>query len=341
MNELYYIRMLKDSVRNYREKSPEVIQCSCPVCGDSRTESWKARFYFLFDNKEYSYYVNCHNCNYANSFKWFLRSEFPDVFKLYMMEEFKNSKKDEPSLEQIASKMNSVDISKMKGIVSLKKNATLLKDVDDKEVIDYCEGRSFTDNHYNKLYFTDNFGQFNRDMGADKKYQNGNDKRIIIPFIEDGVLVGWQGRSIDPNNKKKYITVSLGLSETILFGIDDINESKTIFVTEGALDSLFLDNAIAVNGMNKFDNEYTRKRLTNCILVLDNERRNKQVTNEIKKLIDKGFRVYYNNGDFLGKDINDYFHNECLNRERVESLIKEKSEKGLMAKLNYVKYLKS
>lgn len=341
MNELYYIRLLKDRLRNYREKSPEVIQCSCPVCGDSRVDHWKARFYFLYDKKDFSYYVNCHNCNYANSLKWFLRAEFPDVFKQYVTEEFLSKKKEKPTLEQLQSKTSSVDMGKLQGIVSLKKYATPLKDVEDKDVIDYCKERNFTENHYNKLYYTDNFGQFNKDMGADKKYHKGNEGRIIIPFFKDGKLIGWQGRSIGGNERIKYIIVSLGIDDNLLYGVDDINEAKWILVTEGALDSLFLDNCIAVNGLNKFDNEYTQQRKNNVILVLDNEKRNKQVSKEVKKLIDKGYRIYYNKGNLKGKDINDYFTLNDISKEYMMQDILDNNEQGLLAKLNYVKYLNS
>lgn len=262
-----------------------------------------------------------------------------------MMEEFKEKIKDretiDDKIDKVISKTNKIDISSLEGKVLLSKHAQSLKSITDKETIEYCKERCFTDKHYEELYFVEDFGKFNRLMGSDKRYWQGNDKRIIIPFFEGGVLIGWQGRAIDRNNKKKYITVSMGISDNLLFGVDDIVESKTIFVTEGALDALFLDNTIAVNGLNKFDNEFTQYHKNNVILILDNEKRNQAVSNEIKRLLDKGFSVYYNDGDLIGKDINDYFINNDITKEELQKTIRENATKGLMGKLNYIRYLKS
>ena len=71
--------------------------------------------------------------------------------------------------------------------------------------------------------------------------------RIIIPFKDtDGTLFGYQGRSLAPKAKLRYISVMLDESKPKIFGLDTIDKTKDIYIVEGPFDSTFLENSVAM-----------------------------------------------------------------------------------------------
>jgi len=49
------------------------------------------------------------------------------------------------------------------------------------------------------------------------------------------------------NNKLRYVTVRV-TDDAMIYGLNLLDLSQTIYVTEGPIDSMFVDNAIAVGG---------------------------------------------------------------------------------------------
>ena len=73
--------------------------------------------------------------------------------------------------------------------------------------------------------------------------------RIIIPFIDnEGTWFGFQGRSLATDDKLRYITIMLDESKTKIFGLNRVDYNKTVYITEGPIDSFYIDNAIAMAG---------------------------------------------------------------------------------------------
>lgn len=62
----------------------------------------------------------------------------------------------------------------------------------------------------------------------------GLNRKLIIPFYFNGILVGWTGRTIDPTGPRYYSEVQPGY----LFGNHVLNSQRVIFVTEGVFDAL-------------------------------------------------------------------------------------------------------
>ena len=61
-------------------------------------------------------------------------------------------------------------------------------------------------------------------------------------------LIGFQGRSIDPN-PVKYITVMLDDDAPKIYGLDTIETNERVYITEGPFDSTFIRNSIAMCGI--------------------------------------------------------------------------------------------
>lgn len=81
-----------------------------------------------------------------------------------------------------------------------------------------------------------------------KEYQPGS--RVLIPYISrDGKeLVAASGRSLNPEARARYLGVKTDPANPMLFGLDRVDVTRDIYVTEGPIDSVFLSNAVAVTG---------------------------------------------------------------------------------------------
>lgn len=105
--------------------------------------------------------------------------------------------------------------------------------------------------------------------------------RLVIPFYDTfGKTVHYQTRTVIENKKfPKYL--SKLNSEKSLFGINQVSEKLShLFITEGPIDAFFIENGIAVAGINESKGSfYTSKQkeqlnafpLHEIIWVLDNQ----------------------------------------------------------------------
>lgn len=129
-------------------------------------------------------------------------------------------------------------------------------------------------------------------------------ERLVIPFygITDKIE-HYQTRTITEKpgtNYPKYL--SKQNSEKTLFGINNIDEeNKYIFITEGPIDAFFLENGIAVAGINESSKAvFTKKQeeqikmfpLHEIVWVLDNQRIDKASRKKTLFLLKQGYKVF-------------------------------------------------
>ena len=75
-----------------------------------------------------------------------------------------------------------------------------------------------------------------------------DESRIVIPmYDEDKNLIGFQGRALG-KSFTKYITVMLDDEAPKAYGLDSIDKTSTVYITEGPFDSTFICNSIAMCG---------------------------------------------------------------------------------------------
>jgi hypothetical protein len=118
-----------------------------------------------------------------------------------------------------------------------------------------------------------------------------------------------------------------------------VDKSKTVYVTEGPIDSLFLPNSIAVGGSDfkKLDNSFKE----NAILIYDNEPRSSEILKKIDEVIDQGWQVCIWNDKRVSnfKDINDMVKGG-LEVDEIIDIINSCTYTGLSAKLTLTEYKK-
>jgi hypothetical protein len=198
----------------------------------------------------------------------------------------------------------------------------------------YLLGRQIPEEHFSNLFYTDKFCTWVNTQKPTFNDVKKDHPRIIIPFIDtDGTWFGFQGRSLDVHDKLRYITIMLDESKTKIFGLNRVDFNKTIYITEGPFDSLYIDNAIAMAGA---DVDWELLRDKEVVFVYDNEKRNKEIIKRIEKVIDKGYEVVIWPDNLQQKDLNDMF----IAGHDVQSLVEFNTYSGLQAQIKLSEWKK-
>jgi len=187
---------------------------------------------------------------------------------------------------------------------------------------------------FSDLYLCESFFKFTNSIIKGKfPSLDGDHPRLLIPFRgEDGEVFAYQGRAFG-NEQPKYITIKIDEERDKIFGLDKVNKSKPILVVEGPLDSLFLDNCIAVAGANFSNIE------GNLTVIYDNEPRNKEINKQIEKTIDQGKSVCLWPDTMKCKDINDMII-AGYSKKEVQEIITNNTFSGASAKLRFAEWRK-
>ena len=115
-----------------------------------------------------------------------------------------------------------------------------------------------------------------------------------------------------------------------IFGLDTVNFEKKYYVVEGPIDSLFLDNAVAMAGADGSGSGLTN--MENAVMVFDNEPRNKEICARMEKCLDQGYKVCIWPTNVVDKDINDMILSN-MTCAAVQLIIDQNTYSGLQGKL--------
>lgn len=333
-------------ITNYLKKAkvknnyPFRLNFRCPLCGDSHKSENKARGWILEDDKNHLHFF-CHNCSASMSFGDFLKEINPSIFDDYLKEKllekyqgnnFSKSKADKDIIEKMIAKP----------VFGLENNMEAVKLIDlPKEHFarQYVESRKIPENCQELFYFTENFKKFTNNFIPDKfENLNYDEPRLIIPFYDKNKkFFAYQGRSFKEKTKIRYITIMLDENQPKIFGLDRVNFNYPYYVVEGPIDSLFIDNCLAMAGASI--HYECLENPENCVFVLDNEPRKPETVAKMKKIIKKGFKICIWNRDIKEKDINDMILSGITKKSLIK-LINFNTFSGLEASLAISKWRK-
>ena len=196
----------------------------------------------------------------------------------------------------------------------------------------YLEKRKIPKEYFRELYFCQNFKEWTNTQKYTFDNLDNDEPRIIIPLINHGKIFGFQGRSLNKNSKIKYITIILDDSHPKIYGLDKADYDKPVYVVEGPIDSMFLNNAIAMVGADIDHMFFLTNFETEFVMVYDNEKRNKQIVQRMEKVIDMKFPIVIWPNNISQKDISDM----VLDGLDVNNVIKSNIYKGLEAKAKLI-----
>ena len=311
-----YIGLVSSRLQKFKRVKPNLFNFRCPICGDSQKHKNKARGYFYQVKTNTNF--KCHNCGASSSFNNFLKQIDSTLHKQYTMEKFKegfaggrNFVVDEPKLE-------------FKKPV-FRKKLDLPKATEVPIAKEYLEKRKLDPS---KFYFAYKFKEWTNTQKQTFDTIGRDESRIIIPmYDEDKILIGFQGRSLGPNSVK-YITVMINEDAPKIYGLDQIDNEKPIFIIEGPFDATLVQNAVAMCGS---DLDIRSFGWSDYIYVYDNEPRNREIVNRIAKTIDRGDKVVIWPTSVEEKDINDM----VLGGQNIMSVLESNTYSGLQAKVKF------
>lgn len=302
----------------------------CFACGDSTKSKTKKRGYLY--EKEDSFFYNCFNCGFSCNFNTFLEYLNPTLYRDYKLEAFGKPQRKPESNTHIQFK-KPVFYERLETLDSIAELPEA------HYVRQYIQCRKIPREFFQRLYFAPDFKLFIDELIPEHgKELVMYDPRIIIPFYDSSrQLIAIQGRAMTA--RTKYITIKIDNESPKIFGLDRFDKTKKGYICEGPFDSFFLTNSLAVAGasMSEVD-KYTDKKITT--VVYDNEARNKDIVNQMLKVIDLGFNLFVWPDNLPYKDINETIMGG-YSSSQIMSIIDQNTFSGLEADLQLTQWRKS
>ena len=305
-----YIQLVSSHLKGFK-KVGNNYNFRCPLCGDSAKSKSKKRGWILTGKASPLFY--CHNCGASHNFSNFLKDIDYVLYKQYVYELMNEKYGKSFDVEKNPEMTTPLDsVKKIIWKESFLSVCTSVNDLPSHHAVNlYLDNRLIPSNKRKNLYYIDDMQKIH-ELDKDDKYKDRiaeKDSRLVMPVWSKKGLIGISCRSLESDAKKRYVIYKFDEKKPMIFNLYDINgnlmidPNKPVFVTEGALDSLFLDNAIAVNGADLMRVMKMLKDL-DLIFIPDNEPRNKDIVRVFKKVINSNNQVVIFPDRIDEKDIN-------------------------------------
>lgn len=328
-----FLLRVSPKLHRFVQKKDDLYNFRCPICGDSEKNKTKARGYVY--RKKNDYFYSCHNCGVSTTFYNFLDKVDSSLVKEYALERYKdgetgNNNYPKPTFDEF------------KTTPTFKKTKIKLDSIeslpDGHYAKEYVKARQIPENFHKELYFAPDFKSFVESLGIEKEGLREQDARLVIPFYnEDKELFAFQGRALG-ESKIRYITIKVQEETHKIYGLDRINKEEMIYVVEGPIDSMFIENAVATadSNLEVVAKMFDKSKVT---LVYDNQPRNKELVKIIEKSIENHFNVVIWPEFIESKDINDMVL-EGFSKDEIQDIISKNTFVNLRAKAEFVNWKK-
>ena len=321
-----YIGLISSRLEKFKQVKTNLYNFRCPYCGDSQKYKNKARGYIYAFKNDHNF--KCHNCGVSKSFTNFLKDFDTPLYDQYVLDRFKNGQTGKNSNTPNPEFTSAKPVFKKKNFDL----PTIAELNTEHPARIYLENRKIPEKFLRELYYCEKFKEWTNEQKYTFEKIDNDEPRIIIPLINKGVIFGYQGRSLKKKSKVKYITIVLDDNQPKIYGLDYIDWNKTVYITEGPFDSMFIDNAIAMVGadidkmflLSNFDVDF--------VVVYDNEKRNKQIIERMEKAIELKLPIVIWPSEIREKDINEMI----LAGLDPNSMLKLNTYSGLEAKAKLI-----
>lgn len=337
--QLYYLRKIQGRLPLFKDKGHDVYNCRCVVCGDSHKDATKARGYFI--KKDDLLYYKCHNCGLSMSFQNFLKEYFPSDYQDMIYEEFNSYKKKElPKIKRQVRKPKAQQQRPVKPLILPFKTMAEMPEATPERQYLVKRGLSHA---LKLLYYIPNAKEYSKTI---PRYQEKpcflEDAAIGIPhWNKDKTALNFMQLRFINQPKIRYMTLQVTEDDNThkIFGLERavIASDKVLSVTEGAFDSLFVRNCIAISGITDWHSLKEYLPLVKSVrFIIDNDFvRNKQVKKNLIQIINNGFEVVIMPKSYIRyKDVNDlYLSGKFQSGGKLNDFLDENTFKGQEALL--------
>lgn len=281
----YYIEIILGGFNDVYATS-ESYNFKCNICGDSKKDKFKKRGYIVLDKGVYWYY--CHNCQSALPVTMWMKKYYHHFYKQMIIEVMKKTKEydcvESTNYKEIEKKPVRDEKEDTKGFEKLKYH---------QNCIDYCESRQIPKEVYLSWYY------------CVSGFYEG---RIIITFRDNnGKIYYYQGRKFTKTKSNMKYLSRFGDHNNI-YNYYNVDADKPVVILEGPIDSIFVENSIAMTGLKLTDKKLDKFQQKYFLLDNDESGYKKSM-----KWLEKGIFVF-NWKKFLKnynvtkevKDVNDF-----------------------------------
>ena len=330
-----YIRLVAFRLRNFKQKKDYLWNFSCPVCGDSKKNLLKARGYVF--QKGTDLFYTCHNCGIGLSLGNFLKHIDPTIHKEYVLERYTSGKSNNSAFANTILNISPPKFDKVEKQKTFEHAEWCDKLPSGHYCLEYLSKRQIPKEFYSKLLFTQHYKQFVDVLVPNHGKQVIDDARLVIPFYDEyNDLIAVSGRAFESGDKTlRYVTIRTNDSENkLMYGMDRIKLSEPVYIVEGPIDSMFVNNCLASGDANL---SLVSQSISagKKILIFDNEPRNKEIVKMMQNAIKSGHNVVIWPSTIQGKDINEMVVNGH-SPDEIERIISSNTKSGLEAQTAFV-----
>jgi hypothetical protein len=340
--DVNYIRLASVYLQGFKDVGSGTYIFRCPICGDSKKSTSKKRGYLYATND--GAFFKCYNGCDTMSLYHFLKRLSPDLAQQYMMESFgKPTEKNETLDGNIFKTNRELSLPETEKVKRPKRKMILdsMLKVQDlglgHRVREYLEGRKVPADI--ELYFTPNLNDVMSkvDAYADRLFSTEY-QALVFPFRGiNGALNYLQARILFSNDKRRYVTLEMEESSPKFWGLDRVDFTRPVYLFEGPIDAMMVDNGVAWAGGNLRAGAKYLEGLcqSDLVLVYDADfKTNEQIFLDMFRSIRRdGRSVVIHDKDFgTFKDVNDAAV-AGWSHEQIQSYLVEKTYSGLRAEL--------
>jgi hypothetical protein len=320
--DIRYAKLL--NLEQFKEAQKNHFNFRCPFCGDSQKSKTKKRGWLIPTPDHQGLFFNCFNCHESvGGMFFFIQRLNKSLLREYNKENFeeKNGFKQIQTVEQVTKIIPKNDtVKNIQTIDSLPAGHIART---------YVERRRIDSKYWHDTYYTDNYKKWIVENYLPEKYQNTEyiDERIVFPlYTQQGELIGLQGRSLDPNNEVRYLTVKIKDTNHVLcYNFNRINIVDNIYFVEGIFDCLVINNSVAMLKSN-FNLDFIKQRFNSSkvIFIFDNEPRNIQTVknyDQISSIEDFGLFIWPKKFTSSIKDLNELAVKNNWNQDQVTEFV--------------------
>ena len=289
--DLDYISKIQPRLQQFKKKRDYLYNFRCPVCGDSKKSKTKARAY-LYRVKT-DMFFKCHNCGSGLNLANLIKLVDKPLYDQYILERYKGNK---PVSESSLLERFKNDTKEKLKSTPLKGLTNFSQIEDTHPAKKYLINRKIPSQFYDKLYYCDKFQSYVNRLRPgtfDKLNKIYEHPRLIIPFYDvDGEVFAIQGRAFGKETPK-YLTLKFDENKQKIYGLERVNLQNRLYIVEGPIDSLFIDNCLAAAGAD-LQLPVEKK---DVVFIFDNEPRNKEIIDRMYRAIEKDTNWSYGQRD--------------------------------------------
>lgn len=323
-----YASRVGTMLKNFKQKKARLWEFSHSCEKQHGNKSLKKRGYIYETTDGKSLNVKCQHCGYSKSLGNFIRDISPSLYDEFRIESYRGNIENVKPLEtaKIEVAPKTTTIAGLIPVVTLPPSSSILK---------FLERRQIPKEKYPLLYVAKHFFKWAAQFNSEFEKVTDASPRLVLPYFDvSGRVFGFTARSFNPSAVPRYIHIRVDKSQEFIYGASRIDYKKPIYVTEGHIDSFFVDNAVAVGGAH-YDTPFINSIKEQAVLIPDSDwKRNKQVGNQLKKAITRGYKVCFIPDTVKGKDLNEIVQNG-VSTVQLKDIIERSTKGGLEAMLEF------